>query len=193
MGGGSRYPRPHVQGLPTPLQVPYLGGWVLTPSPPPLGYSLFQTYPPPGYPPPRVNRMTDNCENITFPQLLWWAVNIAKYHRKCRDVKVSLNESDCFTFGYEILRSRSRVVHPSSTDPVVQRITVVDVLKLGIIVDGDRPQEVCDGWDHFLWFVGICTDRFDLTELRITVDEEGLVPGLPHSCNIQIVSIVTLL
>ena len=48
---------------------------------PPLGH----THPPASntwwssletYPPPEQNRTTDTCENISFPQLLWRAVNI---------------------------------------------------------------------------------------------------------------------
>ena len=54
----------------------------------PLGY-----LPPPRYlpPPPRyspVDRMTDACENINFPQLLLWAVMMRLFERNYRNFPV---------------------------------------------------------------------------------------------------------
>ena len=65
---GGRYPEGWVPGIPTPLSIP-------------SGYQPLNTYPQFPVPPYLlfpVDRMKDNCENITFSQLLLRAAKMGR-------------------------------------------------------------------------------------------------------------------
>ena len=48
-------------------------------------------------------------------------------------------------------------------------IAEVDVVMLDVVVNSNRPQKVCDWWDHFFRLIRIYADTFDLAEFGVTV------------------------
>ena len=151
------YPPPYLTPVDTLCpQIPYLSDSIPSiqsqiPYPPPKKKDLrpeisYSPLPPRNmgqkYPTPPVNRLTDTCENIAFPQLRWWTVNMQPIYvyNQCvlhyRHRESTFNRYDQTMHGINFLglvpvnpeahRHRYRVSFPLHVPPFWQRVGVLE-------------------------------------------------------------------